>query len=142
MKNLSMAIFLFLFAICTQAQSYKGKGDNKINVGYELYGIGNGIKATYDFGLSELFSIGAGASFYLNNNEEDYFIYARTNFHLGDLLDLPSQLDIYPGVELGYLSSKNIGISGYAGIRYFFTKKIGIFAEIGNNGTIGLSVNL
>ena len=57
-------VFLFLlFANTTEAQSYDGKGDSKINVGYNIYGYGNGIKATYGYGLSELFSLGAGVNY-------------------------------------------------------------------------------
>ncbi|MCK5676966.1 MAG: hypothetical protein KAH72_00620 [Flavobacteriaceae bacterium] len=141
MKNSFMAIFFLFFAINTQAQSYDGKGDIKLSVGFDLYGNGNGIKTTFDYGLCDLFSIGVGASFYLSNDENDYFVYGRTNIHLGMLLDFPSQLDIYPGIEIGYLSSNDIGFTGYLGVRYFFTKKIGVFAEIGNNGAIGLSID-
>ncbi len=137
-----MPVVIFLITIGSQAQSYKGKGDHKINVGYDLYGLGNGIKATYDLGLSKTFSLGVGGTYFLSNSDEDYFIYLRAGYHFGDIFDLPRQLDIYPGVELGYVSTENIGIAGYIGVRYFFTKKIGIFAEIGNNGTIGLSFNL
>lgn len=142
MKNLLMVLVIFLCFTSIRAQSYKGKGDYKINLGYEIYGLGNGIKATYDYGLSESFSVGIGGTYFFADSEEDYFIYLRTAYHFGDLLDLPRQLDLYPGVELGYLSTENIGITGYLGIRYFFTKKIGIFAEIGNHGAIGLSINL
>lgn len=124
------------------AQSYDGKGDSKFNIGYEAYGYGNGIKATYDYGLGELFSIGAGASAYFNDDENDYFIYARTQVHLGIAFDMSCKLDIYPGVELGYLSSEKVGITGYIGMRYFITKKMGLFAEIGNNGSVGLSFNV
>jgi len=124
------------------SQSYDGKGDSKINIGYEAYGYGNGIKATYDLGLGELFSIGAGASAYFNDDENDYFIYARTQVHLGIAFDMSRKFDIYPGVELGYLSSEKVGIAGYIGIRYFITKKMGLFAEIGNNGSVGLSFNV
>jgi hypothetical protein len=61
---------------------------------------------------------------------------------LGELLDLPCRLDIYPGLELGYLSRSDVGITGYLGIRYFFSDRFGLFAEIGNNGAIGLSINI
>jgi len=142
MKKLIILLVLFFTVFSVQSQSFKGKGDNKIDVGFEVYGNGNGIKATYDYGLSDLFSIGAGASFYFSNDENDYFIYARTNLHLGILMDLPQPFDIYPGFEIGYLSSNDIGLSGYLGLKYFFTDKIGVFAEIGNNGAIGLSLNL
>ena len=136
-----MTVIVFLLTMNLTAQSYKGKGDNKINLGYDLYGLGNGIKVTYDLGLSKTFSLGIGGTYFISNSDEDYFIYLRTSYHFGDLLDLPRQLDIYPGVELGYLSTENIGIAGYIGIRYYFTKKFGVFSEIGNNGTIGLSYN-
>ncbi len=142
MKNILIILSFLLGIISVNAQSFEGKGDSKFNIGYEAYGFGNGIKATYDYGLSELFSIGAGGTVYFNNEENDYFIYARTHVHLGIVLDLPSKFDIYPGVELGYVSSEKIGIVGYLGLRYFITKKIGVFAEIGNNGSVGLSFNV
>ncbi len=142
MKKILIILCISLGYMSVNAQSYDGKGDSKFNIGYEAYGYGNGIKATYDYGLGELFSIGAGASAYLNDDENDYFIYARTQVHLGIAFDMSCKFDIYPGVELGYLSSEKIGIAGYIGIRYFITKKMGLFAEIGNNGSVGLSFNV
>jgi len=122
MKNILIILGFLLSVYAVNGQSYDGKGDSKFNVGYEAYGFGNGIRATYD--------------------ENDYFIYARTHLHLGIALDLPCKLDIYPGLELGYLSSEKIGIAGYVGFRYFITEKMGVFAEIGSNGAIGLSFNV
>jgi hypothetical protein len=142
MKKILIILCVSLGYMSVNAQSYDGKGDSKFNIGYEAYGYGNGIKATYDYGLGELFSIGAGASAYFNDDENDYFIYARTQVHLGIAFDMSCKFDIYPGVELGYLSSEKVGIAGYIGIRYFITKKMGLFAEIGNNGSVGLSFNV
>ena len=142
MKNKLIILSFLLGVISVYGQSYDGKGDRKIQIGYEAYGLGNGVKATFDYGLGELFSIGAGGSVYFNNEDNDYFIYARTQVHLGIAFDMPCEFDIYPGVELGYISSEKVGIAGYIGFRYFITKKIGLFAEIGNNGAIGLSFNV
>ena len=142
MKKILIILCISLGYMSINAQSYDGKGDSKFNIGYEAYGYGNGIKATYDYGLGELFSIGAGASAYFNDDENDYFIYARTQVHLGIAFDMSCKFDIYPGIELGYLSSEKVGIAGYVGIRYFITKKMGLFAEIGNNGSVGLSFNV
>jgi len=142
MKKILIILCISLGYMPINAQSYDGKGDSKFNIGYEAYGFGNGIKATYDYGLSELFSVGAGASAYFNDDENDYFIYARTQVHLGIVFDMSCKFDIYPGIELGYLSSEKVGIAGYVGIRYFITKKMGLFAEIGNNGSVGLSFNV
>lgn len=142
MKKLTLITCLLLGTVFAQAQSYDGKGDQKLNIGYEAYGYGTGIKATYDYGLSELFSVGAGANAYFNEGENDYFIYARTQIHLGIAFDFPCMLDLYPGVELGYLSSEKVGLGAYLGIRYFVSKKVGFFAEIGNNGSVGVSINV
>lgn len=142
MKNILIILSFLLGIISVNGQSYDGKGDQKIQIGYEAYGLGNGVKATYDYGLGELFSIGAGGTVYFDNEENDYFIYARTQVHLGIAFDLSCKFDIYPGIELGYLSSEKAGIAGYVGFRYFITEKMGIFAEIGNNGAFGLSFNV
>lgn len=142
MKKTLITLGFLLCLISVNGQSYDGKGDSKFNIGYEAYGFGNGLKASYDYGLGELFSIGAGGTVYFDNEENDYFLYARTQVHLGIAFDLPCKFDIYPGVELGYLSSEKIGIAGYLGLRYFITDKIGLFAEIGNNGALGLSFNV
>ena len=142
MKNLLITLCFLLGVFFSYGQSFDGKGDQKINIGYEAYGFGTGVKATYDYGLGKLFSLGAGASVYFNDGENDYYIYARSQVHLGIAFDFPCQFDLYPGIELGYLSSEKIGVSGYLGIRYFITKKMGIFAEIGNNGSVGLTFNV
>lgn len=140
MKNLIGAIFFLFLASTAQTQSYEGKGDSKLNFGYNIYGYGTGIKATYSYGLSDSFSVGAGGTYYINGDINDYFLYARASFHLGPLIDLPPKLDLYPGVEIGYLSSKNIGLAGFLGVRYFFNERIGLFAELGSYGAIGLSL--
>ena len=142
MKKYMITLCILMGTLSVHSQSYDGKGDKMINLGYEVYGYGEGIKATFDYGLSDLFSIGAGASAFFDNEENDYFIYARSNIHLGIVFDLPCKFDIYPGMELGYLSSEKIGISGYVGFRYLITKKFGLFAEVGSNGAIGLSFNV
>ena len=142
MKNLRIFTVLLILSFSSYAQSYNGKKDNKINVGYNIYGKGTGIVATYDYGLGDLFSIGLGGLYYIDNENNDYFIFARTGLHLGMLLDFPEQLDIYPGVNLGYLSRNDIGFFAYLGMRFFITEKIGLFAEIGNMGLVGISVDL
>jgi len=53
---------------------------------------------------------------------------------------LPEKLDIYPGINLGAVG-RDFGIGAHIGARYFFTDKVGAFAEIGNNGSLGVSFN-
>ena len=139
MKFLKILPVLIVFSFSSYAQSFEGKGDTKINLGYDLYGHGNGIKGTFDIGLCDLFTVGVGGTYYLDNDENDFYLFGRAAFHLGLLWDFPSQLDLYPGINVGYLSGNDVGFAGYLGIRYFFSDHIGIYAEIGNTGSIGLS---
>ena len=138
-------MMLFFAGIATNAQAYTGKGDQKVNAGLNAWGYGTGIAATYDYGLNKLISVGAGGNIYFdnyrdNNKDNRVFVFGRVNFHLRETLDLPQQLDIYPGVDLGVLG-RDFGIGAHVGARYFFTDSIGVFAEVGNNGSLGVSFN-
>lgn len=137
-------LMLFMGA-AVSAQAYTGKGDQKVNLGLNAWGYGTGITATYDYGLNQLISIGAGGNAYFdnyrdNNKDNRVFIFGRVNFHLREALELPEQLDIYPGIDLGVLG-RDFGIGAHIGARYFFTDKFGVFAEVGNNGSLGVSFN-
>ena len=72
MKFLKILPIIFVFSLSTYAQSFEGKGDAKINLGYDIYGRGNGIKGTFDLGLCDLFSVGLGATYYFNDEVNDY----------------------------------------------------------------------
>ena len=54
-------LLMFIFAGATaSAQAWTGKGDQKINAGLSAWGYGTGITGTYDYGLNQLVSVGAG----------------------------------------------------------------------------------
>ncbi len=130
----------------TNAQAWTGKGDQKINAGLSAWGYGTGITGTYDYGLNKLISVGAGLNIYFDNYKDNddknrAFVFGRINFHLKDALQLPEKLDIYPGADVGVVGS-NFGLGAHIGARYFFTERIGVFAEVGNNGSLGVSINL
>ncbi|WP_312390438.1 DUF6646 family protein [Chryseobacterium sp.] len=146
MKKLFFMLMMVFLGTAANAQAWTGKGDQKINLGLSAWGYGTGIAATYDYGLNKLISVGAGANAYFDNykdNDKDnrVFIFGRLNFHLQDALDLPSKWDIYPGVDVGVLG-RDFGIGAHIGAKYFFTEKFGVFAEVGNNGSLGVSFNL
>ena len=142
MKSLKLFFLFIFFTTVLFSQSYNGKGDTKLNIGYDIYGFGNGIRANIDYGLSDLFTVGVGGSYYFSNSDNDYYLYGRTSIHLGLLLDFPSKFDLYPSIQAGYLSGNDIGFDAFLGAKYFFTDRFGIYAEIGRNGSIGLSINL
>ena len=125
------------------AQVWTGKGDQKINFGLNVWGNGTGIVATYDYGLNNLISVGGGINAYFGNykdNDKDNkaFVFGRLNFHLKDILNIHEKLDIYPGIDVGVLG-KEFGIGAHVGARYLITDRIGAFAEVGNNGSFGVS---
>jgi len=53
MKFLKILPFLFVLSFSSFAQSFDGKGDAKINLGYDIYGHGNGIRGSFDIGLCD-----------------------------------------------------------------------------------------
>lgn len=146
MKKLVFMFMLIFWGVAANAQAWTGKGDQKVQLGFNAWGYGTGVTGTYDYGLNKLISVGAGMNAYFggykdNDKDNRVFIFGRLNFHLREALDLPEKLDIYPGVNLGVLG-KDFGIGAHIGARYFFTEKIGVFAEVGNNGSLGVSINL
>ena len=139
-------LLLSVFALITSAllaQDYKGLGDQKIQIGFNFYGYGSGIKATYDYGLNDRFSVGLGANFFNTGNyTSGFFIFGRGDYHLGHILDAPDELDLYLGAELGLIGNRFFGISGHFGAQYHLTKNLGVFVEIGSNGALGISIHL
>ncbi|ALR32242.1 MULTISPECIES: DUF6646 family protein [Chryseobacterium] len=146
MKKLILMFMIIFMGTAANAQAWTGKGDQKINAGLSAWGYGTGITGTYDYGLNGLISVGAGLNAYFGNykdNDDDnrIFVFGRLNFHLKDALQLPEKWDVYPGVDVGVVGSE-FGLGAHIGARYFFTDKIGVFAEVGNNGSLGVSINL
>lgn len=137
---------MFFFGQMAFAQAWNGKGDQKIQVGFNGWGYGTGITGTYDYGLSNIISIGAGANVYFDgykddNKDNNLFFFGRLNAHLQEPLGLPEKWDIYPGLDVGVLG-KGFGLGAHLGVRYFFNDNIGLYLEAGNNGSIGVSFNL
>jgi hypothetical protein len=142
MKKLGFAFALFFFSQINFAQAWQGQGDQKFQVGFNGWGNGTGVTATYDYGIAKIISVGAGANFYFNDYKDDRksFVFGRLNAHLQDVLDIPKQWDVYPGIDVGILGN-TFGLGAHLGVRYFFNNNIGAFLEAGNNGSLGLSYN-
>ncbi|MBV7440132.1 hypothetical protein KRX57_01735 [Weeksellaceae bacterium TAE3-ERU29] len=139
-----MIIFLSLLFSGTSflsAQAFKGYGDKKVQVGFIPYGYGNGLGGALDYGLTNVFSAGAGAEFYFGEGSNNFYLFGRGDLHLTELLSMPSQMDLYPGIDLGLAGGK-IGLGGHLGFRYFFTNNIGAYIEFGSRGSLGVSINL
>ncbi len=142
-KIIFTSLFFILSISLTQAQSFSGESDQKLQAGFNFYGYGSGIKASYDYGLDDVFSIGAGAVFYnAGAHHSSFFIFGRGDYHFQEVIAYPDELDVYIGAELGLIGNAGFGIMGHLGGRYAFTDKFYGFIEIGSNGAIGVAIDL
>ena len=145
MKKLFFMMMVVALSQTSFAQAWNGSGDQKVQVGFNGWGNGSGITATYDYGISKLISVGAGANFYFSgykddNKDNNFFAFGRLNFHLQDALGMPSKWDLYPGLDVGVIGN-TFGLGAHLGVRYFFNNNVGAFIEAGNNGSLGVSFN-
>ena len=134
MKKVFFVAALAIFGLSNaQTVAYKGKGDVKGQLAANFQKGGTGVLAGVDYGLGESFSIGAQMSYLLGVDEiagvkpdfgDRIDAKVRFNANLGSVLKLPSNIDVYPGLDLGL---KNFG--GHVGTRVFFDKGFGMFAE-------------
>lgn len=146
MKKLLLAAAAAFIANFASAQAWGGQNSQTVQGGANVYGYGAGLSVNYDYGLTNMLSLGAGLHLYLNNGNQSgkvrqYFLFARANAHLQDALNLPEKWDVYPGLDLG-IAGGNFGVGAHIGGRYFFNDKFGAFAEIGSHGALGIVVNL
>jgi outer membrane protein G len=130
MKNLLVLIAILTTALVS-AQAFKGAGDNKLQIGANLQDAATGINLSFDYGLGENISVGVYGTYALSVKSEldaDFGdridLKGRFNAHLGSVLGIDDNFDLYPGLDL---SLKNFG--GHVGARYFFSEGIGIFTE-------------
>lgn len=129
MKNL-----LYIACLCivsyANAQAFKGKGDQKFQIGASFQNHGKGINGTYDYGVGENISLGLASTYVIAVDDDinadfgDRFDFkARFNANISSVIGI-SEFDLYPGLSF---SLKNFG--GHVGARYLFTDGFGVFAE-------------
>lgn len=164
---LTTAVLTACVSTVAMSQSYE-KGDNLLNIGVGFGGtFGMPIGISYEHGFSDKISGGAYVG-YASKTENlvfaDYkWTYmlgaARASYHFNFNVE---NLDPYLGVILGYNYAKGewdgggsnawatpsaggVVYGGHAGVRYFFSPKIGIFAEVGyglGNANAGIAFKL
>ena len=130
MKNLLLLLALFITTLMS-AQAFKGKGDQKLQIGANLQDNGSGINVSYDYGIGENISIGISSSYLLGVKEyidpdfgDRFDLKGRFNANIGNVLNIDDNFDLYPGLNF---SLKNFG--GHVGARYFFTDGFGVYTE-------------
>ena len=161
MKKIHFSILLVLGLLAgTQsfAQYKVDKGTKLINVGIGVggYASAGGIAfgASADFGVAPNITVGGQVAYrsfnygYLGYNDKINYLYfaARGSYHFNEILNLSTdKADLYAGIGLGYESvsysagfgsgfstfGSGIFVPVHLGGRYFFSEKVGAFAELG-----------
>ncbi|MEO5787806.1 MAG: DUF6646 family protein [Gelidibacter sp.] len=130
MKKLIVLISILSVSFAN-AQAFKGNTDNKLQIGANFQDKATGINVSYDYGLGENISVGVSGAYALSIKEgldasfgDRVDLKGRFNAHLGSVLNIDENFDLYPGLNLGL---KNFG--GHVGARFFFSEGFGIFTE-------------
>lgn len=155
MKKASI-IFLLLciFTVTANAQSPLSKGSKQLNAGIGFSGWGVPIYAGMDFGVYKDITVGFEASFRSYNQNvigqkytsSIFGISGNGNYHFNSILDIPSQWDVYAGLNLGYYiwstssnyagsGASGLGLGAQVGARYFFKNNFGINLEFGGGNS-------
>ena len=167
MKKLFLSVsIIFLAATFAQAQSPLPKGAKQFNARVGLSGWGVPVYVGMDFGVHPDISVGGELSFRGHRHRHHGVSYrhsiigvaANGNYHFNRLLQIPSNWDLYAGLNLGFYSwggddhdddhdhgHSGLDLGAQIGGRYYFTPKVGINLEFGGGlafggGKIGISV--
>lgn len=169
MKKKIIAIFVAIIAISisASAQAPLPVGGSQINAGFGTSTWGIPIYGGVEFGVAENITVG-GEIFYSSYSETftvlhdvnkwkyTIFTLAGTgNYHFNDLLEIPSEWDVYAGLALGYAifgfsyqgtgaaptypgtAESMIYLNGQIGGRYFFNDNWGVNLQFGLGNTTG-----
>ncbi|MBX7052327.1 MAG: hypothetical protein K1X54_09855 [Flavobacteriales bacterium] len=167
MKKLLIASLMLLIGNFANSQYALSPGDNQLNIGVGASGYGIPIYIGFDHGFDENISFGAQVAWrgYNRNYFGERYRNSITNFsvngnyHFGGLLDIPEEIDLYAGANIGlfiwtygkgyYESGRTgLGIGLQLGGRYYISDKVGINLEFGGgynavgDGKIGISIIL
>lgn len=125
-----------------------GVGNFQVNgaLGFSNWGIP--IYIGVDYGIIDDITIGAEMSYRTKSSYSAFGISINGNYHFGKAFKLPSELDIYGGVNLSYYSwnvdgiknpayTPGMGFNAQIGGRYFFSEQFGLNLELGGGNISG-----
>ena len=149
-KSVTIVLLSLITAFAVHSQSPLGKGSKQLNAGIGLSGWGVPLYVGLDFGVARDFSLGIEGSFrsygqkYTGSNYSSTIIglSGNGNYHFNRILEIPSNWDLYAGLNLGYYfwstpsnypgtGASTLGLGGQIGGRYFFKKNFGLNLELG-----------
>lgn len=163
MKKLIVLTIIILTNYSTKAQSPIEVGQSQINGGFGFSNYGLPVYVGFDYGFREDVTLGGEVSFRSYNDNIIGTKYSHTiigisgnaNYHFNSLLDIPSEYDVYAGLNVGFYiwsssggypgnRTSGLGLGLQIGGRYYFNDNWGINLEIGggnaaSGGKIGVS---
>lgn len=174
MKSISRKLLLLTLFVgmsfYTNAQGFEpGAGMTQLNFGIGVSGWGVPVYLGMDFGIADKVTIGPQISHRTYKENYGWFgnaykvRYSITNlsfrgdYHYGGHIDaLPSELDLYGGLSLGYtiwtdnydgsdnldLRSSGVYLGIQAGARWYFHPNWAANAEVSGSSLSGLTVGL
>jgi len=170
MKKIILILSLIMIVGVSNAQkrksSSRGGGHLGINAGLGVSNWGIPIYAGLDYYITPDISIGGEVSYrsYRHKWYDTYYrhsvigLFANGNFHLGRVLSLPSNFDLYGGANIGFVVvnspsnyygsyTSGLGVGVQAGGRLYLTKSFGLNAELcaGNvfsSAKLGITIKL
>jgi len=181
MKKILLAILLLaaMHSVSMAQSSAYSSDDNLLNLGIGVGTpfFGSGYSASipvnptisYEKGITDAISVGAAASYARSSysfsgfdssapytiKETAIYVGARASYHLGGLLDLGSDVDLYGGISAGYVivnvsdnqggfaaTASGAGYGLFAGGKYFFAPSVGVYAQIGYESLSYLNVGV
>lgn len=155
MRKLLFGLIL-LGAGTIMAQSPIAPGEKQLNAGIGLSSYGVPIYVGVDLGVAQDLSIGGVFSYRkfsdgfagTNFDWTLLVIGANGNYHFDNVLDLPSDWNVYAGLTLGYYiwsepsgytgnRASGLGLDAQVGTRYFFSKTFALNLEVGGGTAAG-----
>jgi outer membrane immunogenic protein len=165
MKILILALVLLVAAVSVFAQnSFEGQTQFNAGIGFSNWGVP--IYAGLDFGAGRDVTIGGELSYnsyreHFQDNHYNHSIFGvggNVNYHFNTILNIPSDWDLYAGLNLGYYiwdspsdypgdHNSGIGLGAQIGGRYYFSENAGFNLELGGSsafsgGKFGISIKL
>lgn len=148
------------------AQYPLAKGQNQLNLGVGLSSWGVPVYLGIDHGIGQNFTLGGELSYRNYNNNWDgakydhsiFGISGNGNYHFNSVLNIPSNWDLYAGLNLGFYiwsssagyggsGSSELGLGAQLGARYALSKTVGLNLEFGggnafSGGKFGVTIKL
>lgn len=139
MKKILLIALLWMGVSAVQAQAPLEVEKFQLNVraGFSTYGIP--LSLGVDYGVYENITVGADLGYRSAPLFSVVGISANGNYHFGNMLNIPTNFDVYAGLNVGYnkvlVSSVSdfsaLGLGLQLGGRYFFDDKWAVGLELG-----------